>query len=300
MNTADIKRIIEAVLLSAQQPMPVSELRRLFTDDVELGGDTVRALLDELRIAWQGRGIELVSLASGWRFQTTPDISRFVARLHPERPPRYSRAVLETLSIVAYRQPVTRGDIEEIRGVAVSSQIVKTLEDRGWIEVIGHKDVLGRPALFATTRQFLDDLGLRSLQELPALDAEQPGAEGFGQQMMTLVEATSGEAGRGAPEDEAFVPAAEISVEVGADPAPDPALDPTPDPTPDPALDPAPDPTPDPTPELIPEPVFDPSRAANDPFPARHEPAPNFDAPSDPASPGPAHPRSPTDVQPDP
>jgi len=276
MNTADIKRIIEAVLLSAQQPMPVSELRRLFTDDVELGGDTVRALLDELRIAWQGRGIELVSLASGWRFQTTPDISRFVARLHPERPPRYSRAVLETLSIVAYRQPVTRGDIEEIRGVAVSSQIVKTLEDRGWIEVIGHKDVLGRPALFATTRQFLDDLGLRSLQELPALDAEQPGAEGFGQQMMTLVEATSGEAGRGAPEDEAFVPAAEISVEIDADP------------------------TPDPTPELIPEPVLDPSRAANDPFPARHEPAPNFDTPSDPASPGPAHPRSPTDVQPDP
>jgi segregation and condensation protein B len=276
MNTADIKRIIEAVLLSAQQPMPVSELRRLFTDDVELGGDTVRALLDELRIAWQGRGIELVSLASGWRFQTTPDISRFVARLHPERPPRYSRAVLETLSIVAYRQPVTRGDIEEIRGVAVSSQIVKSLEDRGWIEVIGHKDVLGRPALFATTRQFLDDLGLRSLQELPALDAEQPGAEGFGQQMMTLVEATSGEAGRGAPEDEAFVPAAEISVEIDADP------------------------TPDPTPELIPEPVLDPSRAANDPFPARHEPAPNFDTPSDPASPGPAHPRSPTDVQPDP
>ena len=272
MNPADIKRIIEAVLLSAQQPMPVSELRRLFTDDVELGGETVRALLDELRIAWQGRGIELVSLASGWRFQTTPDISRFVARLHPERPPRYSRAVLETLSIVAYRQPVTRGDIEEIRGVAVSSQIVKSLEDRGWIEVIGHKDVLGRPALFATTRQFLDDLGLRSLHELPALDAEQPGAQGFGQQMMALVEATSGEAARGAPEDEAFVPAAEISVEVGADPTPDPA----------------------------PEPVFDPSRAANDPFPARHEPAPTFDTPSDPASPGPAHPRSPTDVQPDP
>lgn len=280
MNTADIKRIIEAVLLSAQQPMPVSELRRLFTDDVELGGDTVRALLDELRIAWQGRGIELVSLASGWRFQTTPDISRFVARLHPERPPRYSRAVLETLSIVAYRQPVTRGDIEEIRGVAVSSQIVKTLEDRGWIEVIGHKDVLGRPALFATTRQFLDDLGLRSLQELPALDAEQPGAEGFGQQMMALVEATSGEAARGAPEEEALVPAAEISVEFGADPTPDQA--------------------PDQAPELIPEPIFDPSRAANDPFPARHEPAPDFDAPSDPASPGSAHPRSPTDVQPDP
>jgi segregation and condensation protein B len=272
MNTADVKRIIEAVLLSAQQPMPVSELRRLFADDVELGVDTVRALLDELRIAWQGRGVELVSLASGWRFQTTPDISRFVARLHPERPPRYSRAVLETLSIVAYRQPVTRGDIEEIRGVAVSSQIVKTLEDRGWIEVIGHKDVLGRPALFATTRQFLDDLGLRSLQELPALDAEQPGAEAFGQQMMALVEATSGEAPHGAPADEASVPVEEISVSIGPEPAADPASDP----------------------------ASDPSRAANDPSAARHAPAPDFDAPSDPASPGPAHPRSPTDVQPDP
>jgi segregation and condensation protein B len=220
MNTADVKRIIEAVLLSAHQPMPVSELRRLFADDVELGTETVRALLDELRIAWQGRGVELVSLASGWRFQTTPDISRFVARLHPERPPRYSRAVLETLSIVAYRQPVTRGDIEEIRGVAVSSQIVKTLEDRGWIEVIGHKDVLGRPALFATTRQFLDDLGLRSLQELPALDAEQPGAEAFGQQMMALVGATSGEAAHGASEDESAVPAADDPLAPRHAPAP--------------------------------------------------------------------------------
>jgi segregation and condensation protein B len=272
MNTADIKRIIEAVLLSALQPMPVSELRRLFADDVELGADTVRALLDELRIAWQGRGVELVSLASGWRFQTTPDISRFVARLHPERPPRYSRAVLETLSIVAYRQPVTRGDIEEIRGVAVSSQIVKTLEDRGWIEVIGHKDVLGRPALFATTRQFLDDLGLRSLHELPALDAEQPGAEALGQQMMALVESTSNIAAHGAPEDEAGVPAADISVAVDVEPAPLPASEPAPEPY----------------------------RAADELSPAQRAPAPDCVAHSDPASPGPAHPRSPTDVQPDP
>jgi segregation and condensation protein B len=281
MNTADIKRIIEAVLLSAQHPMPVSELRRLLADDVELGADTVRALLDELRIAWQGRGVELVSLASGWRFQTTPDIARFVARLNPERPPRYSRAVLETLSIVAYRQPVTRGDIEEIRGVAVSSQIVKTLEDRGWIEVIGHKDVLGRPALFATTRQFLDDLGLRSLHELPALEAEQPGAEAFSQQMMAFVEtalvATTSDGGAyGVPADAADVPAAVISVAVDVEPGLLPA------------------------PEPISEPAPDPSRAEDYPSPARRAPAPDCGAPSDPASPGPADPRSLTDVQPDP
>jgi len=188
MNTADVKRIIEAALLCAQQPMPVAELRRLFAGDVEVSADTVRALLDELRTQWQGRGVELVALAGGWRFQTAPDIARFIERLHPEKPPRYSRAVLETLAIIAYRQPVTRGDIEEIRGVTVSAQIVRTLEERGWIEVIGHKDVVGRPALFATTRQFLDDLGLRSLQELPALDAELPALDALGQRMMPLAE----------------------------------------------------------------------------------------------------------------
>ena len=188
MNTADVKRIIEAALLCAQQPMPVSELRRLFADEVEVGADTVRALLDELRAEWGGRGVELVAIASGWRFQTAPDVARFVARLHPERPPRYSRAVLETLAIIAYRQPVTRGDIEEIRGVAVSAQIVKTLEDRGWIEVIGHKDVVGRPALFATTRQFLDDLGLRSLQELPSLESDAPAAEALEQRLIAFAE----------------------------------------------------------------------------------------------------------------
>jgi segregation and condensation protein B len=186
MNTADVKRIIEAALLCAQQPMPVAELRRLFADEVQVGADTVRALLDELRADWHGRGVELVPLASGWRFQTAPDIARFVARLHPERPPRYSRAVLETLAIIAYRQPVTRGDIEEIRGVAVSAQIVKTLEDRGWIEVIGHKDVVGRPALFATTRQFLDDLGLRTLQELPSLEADGTAAQALEQRIIAF------------------------------------------------------------------------------------------------------------------
>lgn len=186
MNTADVKRIIEAALLCAQQPMPVSDLRRLFAGDVEVGADTVRTLLEELRGEWNGRGVNLVALASGWRFQTAPDIARFVERLNPERPPKYSRAVMETLAIVAYRQPVTRGDIEEIRGVTVSAQIVKTLEERGWIEVIGHKDVVGRPALFATTRQFLDDLGLRSLQELPPLDGDQPAVDALGQRVIAL------------------------------------------------------------------------------------------------------------------
>ena len=308
MNTADVKRIIEAVLLSAQQPMPVSELRHLFAEDVELGADTVRALLDELRIAWQGRGVELVSLAGGWRFQTTPDISRFVARLHPERPPRYSRAVLETLSIVAYRQPVTRGDIEEIRGVAVSSQIVKTLEDRGWIEVIGHKEVVGRPALFATTRQFLDDLGLRSLQELPALDAEQPPAEAFGQRMMALAESTPAEGAPGAPRDEARVHAEAISVAVGAESAPMPVSSSFPSsfppsfPPSDSGSDPADlaESVPEPASEPPGERAAEPSPAVDDPSAARHAPDPDSGASSDPAPPGPALPRFPIDFQPDP
>jgi segregation and condensation protein B len=227
MNTADVKRIIEAVLLCAQQPMPVAELRRMFSEDVEIGADTVRALLEELRIDWQGRGVELVTLAGGWRFQSTPEVARFIENLHPERPPRYSRAVLETLSIVAYRQPVTRGDIEQIRGVSVSAQIVKTLEDRGWIEVIGHKDVVGRPALFATTRQFLDDLGLRSLQELPALDADTPGADALGQRMMAFSDAvappgTAASAGTAIPSEAAAVPEPGLSAD-SMDVFPEPA-----------------------------------------------------------------------------
>lgn len=262
MNTADVKRIIEAVLLSAQQPMPVSELRRLFADEVEVGAETVRALLDELRIEWQGRGVELVPLASGWRYQTTAEISRFVARLHPERPPRYSRAVLETLAIVAYRQPVTRGEIEEIRGVAVSAPIVKTLEDRGWIEVIGHKDVVGRPALFATTRHFLDDLGLRSLHELPALEADLPVAEVLGQQLMALAAAMPA---KGAPQGDAGVHVEQPSVafcEVGDGDAP----------------------------------VGDLSVSRRAPRPSIFDSS----APPAPAVPGLAHPRTAFDVQPDP
>ena len=162
-------RVIEAALLAAPAPLPVSELRRLFEEDP--GPDLVRKLLDELRAEWfaAGKGVELVQLATGWRFQTRPEYQIYLDRLKEEKPPRYSRAVMETLAIIAYRQPVTRGDIEEVRGVAVSPNILKTLESRGWIDIVGHRDTPGRPALFATTRRFLDDMGLRSLTELPAL-----------------------------------------------------------------------------------------------------------------------------------
>lgn len=167
MNTSEAKRVLETALICAQSPLPLSEMRALFEGQV--GADTLRHLLDELVVDWQHRGVELVALASGWRFQSRPEMRGFLDRLHPEKPPRYSRAALETLAIVAYRQPVTRGDIEDIRGVTVSSPIVKQLEDRGWIEAIGYREAPGRPALYATTRQFLDDLGLASLDQLPPI-----------------------------------------------------------------------------------------------------------------------------------
>ncbi len=163
----DYKRVIEAALLAATAPLDPAVLRRMFDEDP--GSELVRRLLEELREDWAGRGVELVRLASGWRFRTRPEYQFYLDRLKEERPPKYSRAVLETLAIIAYRQPVTRGDIEEVRGVAVSPNVIKTLESRGWIDVVGHRDTPGRPALFATTRRFLDDLGLRSLTELPAL-----------------------------------------------------------------------------------------------------------------------------------
>jgi segregation and condensation protein B len=167
MNTQEAKIVLETALICAQEPLKVADLRKLFPDAV--AADTIRSLLEDLRSEWSGRGVELVALASGWRFQSKPDMRPYLDRLHPEKPPKYSRAVLETLAIMAYRQPVTRGDIEEIRGVTVNTQVVKQLEDRGWIEVIGHRDVPGRPALYATTKQFLDDLGLKALDELPEL-----------------------------------------------------------------------------------------------------------------------------------
>lgn len=163
-----VKNVLETALLTAQEPMSINELRKLFVE--ELGIETVRRLLEDIRAAWAGRGVELINVASGWRFRAKPEMQTFLDRLNPQKPPKYSRAVLETLAIIAYRQPVTRGDIEDIRGVAVSTNIVKLLETRGWIEVIGHREVPGRPALYATTRQFLDDLALRSVEELPPLD----------------------------------------------------------------------------------------------------------------------------------
>jgi segregation and condensation protein B len=175
MNTPEAKRVLETALICAHQPMPLGALRALFDDQV--GPDTLKTLLDELAQEWQGRGVELVTLAGGWRFQSRPEMRPYLDRLNPEKPPRYSRAVLETLAIVAYRQPVTRGDIEDIRGVAVGTPIVKQLEDRGWIEAIGHREAPGRPALYATTRQFLDDLGLASLDQLPSLEGTGDGPD---------------------------------------------------------------------------------------------------------------------------
>jgi segregation and condensation protein B len=163
-----VKRVLEAALLSSAEPLPIVDLRKLFEE--EIGADVVRRLLDELRADWAERGVELVNVASGWRFQVRPQFQKFLDRLNPQKPPKYSRAVLETLAIIAYRQPVTRGDIENIRGVTVSSGILKALEARGWIDEVGHREVPGRPALYSTTRAFLDDLGLRSLDELPTLE----------------------------------------------------------------------------------------------------------------------------------
>ena len=167
-DVAEVKRVLEAALLTTQEPLSVADLRKLFDD--QLSADTLRKVLDELSSDWDGRGAELTQVASGWRFQSRLQDQRFLERLNPQRPPKYSRAVLETLAIIAYRQPVTRGGIENIRGVTVSSGVLKALEGRGWIEVVGHREVPGRPALYATTKTFLDDLALRSLDELPALD----------------------------------------------------------------------------------------------------------------------------------
>jgi len=167
-NLPEAKRIIEGALLASQEPLSLADLKRLFEE--EIGPDILRRVLDELREDWAGRAVELANLASGWRFQTRPDFQPFIDRINPEKRPRYSRAVMETLAIIAYRQPVTRGDVEDIRGVAVSAPIIQTLESRGWIDVVGHRDTPGRPALYATTKTFLDDLGLRSLQELPPLE----------------------------------------------------------------------------------------------------------------------------------
>jgi len=168
MNTADAKRVLETALICSQQPLQVRDMRALFNDG--LGVDTIKVLLTELQQDWTQRGVELVCVATGWRFQSRPEMREYLDRVHPEKPPRYSRATLETLAIIAYRQPVTRGDMEDIRGVTINSLLLKQLEERGWVEVIGHREAAGRPALYATTKHFLDDLGLESLDQLPLLE----------------------------------------------------------------------------------------------------------------------------------
>ena len=185
MNSLEAKRVLETALLCATQPLQVRELRQLFHD--ELGADTIKTLLQDIQLDWTQRGLELVNVASGWRMQSRPEMRDFLDRLHPEKPPKYSRAALETLAIIAYRQPVTRVDMEDIRGVTVNSLVIKQLEDRGWVEVIGHRETVGRPMLYATTRQFLDDLGVASLDQLPPLEA-QHASEGFFEQLTAQVE----------------------------------------------------------------------------------------------------------------
>ncbi|MCE4059183.1 SMC-Scp complex subunit ScpB [Pandoraea sputorum] len=209
MNTQEAKLVLETALICAQEPLKVGDLRKLFNDAVS--GDTVRALLEEIRVQWDGRGVELVALATGWRFQSRPRMREYLDRLNPEKPPKYSRAVMETLAIIAYRQPVTRGDIEEIRGVTVNTQIIKQLEDRGWIEVIGHRDVPGRPGLYATTKDFLDDLGLRALDALPPLEdpAAQAQIDLLAQQNIEFGERAEGEEGEAQASDDAPVADAE-------------------------------------------------------------------------------------------
>jgi len=237
MNSADAKRVLETALICAAAPLTLRDMRQLF--DEQLGNDTLRTLLDELVRDWEHRGVELVTLASGWRFQSRPELRMYLDRLHPEKPPRYSRAALETLAIIAYRQPVTRGDIEDIRGVTVSSQIVKQLEDRGWVEAIGHREAPGRPALYATTRQFLDDLGLASLDQLPALEAQAGGLTA----LESLVQPDLlPEAQAALPLDEwvGDDPVAAAQRPAGEPPVSGPSADPAPEPDPEPAPDPSP------------------------------------------------------------
>jgi segregation and condensation protein B len=214
MTETEILRVLETALLCADSPLPVAQLRGLFEDTIS--GDDIRRHLAALQLDWRERGLELVQLAGGWRFQSRPDMQRYLGRLNPERTPRYSRAVLETLAIIAWRQPVTRGDIEDIRGVTVSAQIIRTLEDRGWIETLGYRDAPGRPALLGTTRRFLEDLGLRALDELPALEAEDP-EQALGGLMLSgsPAEASGDPAG---PADAPPAPSVDETAE--ADPAP--------------------------------------------------------------------------------
>ncbi|NML48092.1 SMC-Scp complex subunit ScpB [Ramlibacter sp. G-1-2-2] len=219
MTTADARRVLETALICTHQPLTVRELRVLFGD--ELGADTIKELLGQLQDEWALRGVELVCVASGWRFQSRPEMREYLDRLHPEKPPKYSRAAMETLAIIAYRQPVTRGDMEDIRGVTVNSQILKQLEDRGWIEVIGHREAVGRPGLYATTRNFLDDLGLASLDQLPELQSPSQQADvfsalerGLGEQPpLPIAEGGEGESAASEPSPELSLPLEPLAAE---------------------------------------------------------------------------------------
>jgi segregation and condensation protein B len=226
MDNLEAKRVLETALLCAREPLSIHSLKKLFVelDDQErprgpgVGADTIKELLEELRLDWTGKGVEVVSLSTGWRFQSRPEMKLYLERLNPEKPPRYSRATLETLAIIAYRQPVTRGDIEEIRGVAVNSQTIKLLEDRGWVDAVGYRDVVGRPALLGTTKQFLDDLGLNSLAQLPPLQQISDG-----QNAMETLEAALQENFEKAAQQDGATEQEEIVQEQG--PAPDLTVD---------------------------------------------------------------------------
>ena len=274
INTAEATRVLETALICAQQPLSLRDMRVLFQEEV--GNDTLKDMLADLAAQWTGRGVELVQVASGWRFQSRAEMRDFLDRLHPEKPPRYTRAALETLAIIAYRQPVTRGDMEDIRGVTINSLLIKQLEDRGWVEVIGHREAPGRPALFATTRQFLDDLGLTSLAQLPALDpvGERLGGEtdAFAELVQDAPDSLALEAPQPPDAELAFgdpptPPAQEhaLEAEPDSDPNSDPDLSPSPDSAPEPETEPHP-PTPDDSAaEPAPSDIFDSPTAPNNP-----------------------------------
>ena len=279
MNTREAKRVLEAALVCSREPLQASELAALFAGEVTL--DEVRALLEEIGRDCTERGVELKSLASGFSFQSRPELAPYLARLHPERPQRFSRAVLETLAIIAFRQPVTRGDIEDIRGVQVGSNIVKQLEDRGWVEAIGYRESPGRPALLATTKAFLDDLGLQSLDQLPALD----GIDGLSASLVAP-EADATEPSQAAlalesaPEPSlgsASEPPLASSSEPPPGPAPEPPPGPAAEPPPGPAAQPAPGPAAEPPLDTPPEP---PPPAPPSELPTDHRPEPDQGEPA--------------------
>ena len=220
MNTTDAKRVLETALICAQQPLSLRELGGLFNG--VLAADSLKLVLAELQDDWSGRGVELAHVASGWRFQSRPCMRDYLDRLHPEKPPRYSRATLETLAIIAYRQPVTRGDMEEVRGVTINSLLLKQLEDRGWVEVIGHRETVGRPALYATTRQFLDDLGVDSLAELPAMESTPAQIAKLEQFELGMIDAVDSELAVMQPELQASTISEDLASNVGKSPEHEP------------------------------------------------------------------------------